>query len=658
MKIVLIAPYPKMTQDAQEVCRMYGERVEIVQGRMEEGVRAARRAVADGASVLISRGGTYLRIAEQISLPAVEIAVTPTDVLRALKEARGQGKKFGVAGFMNVIGGMKEWRDLLNVPVVPIEIFDDGEHARREIRRAVVQEGVDCLLGDTSVQKLAAEFRLPYVLIESGKESIWDAVQEAKRIFAARMAEREVHASLRTALDRVHQGLLVIERGSVQFANQTVLQLVGRDTCAGLDIHSCLPDSLCRWLEQPEEGRESEVIQVGSRLWLVDCHTLLEPDAQFVSLSPVDDIESMEERVRQKRADAGHVARYTFDDLYGSSRLLRSIVGRAIHFAQSESSVLIMGETGTGKEMLAQSIHNASGRSSGPFVAVNCAALPEQLLESELFGYDEGAFTGARRGGKSGLFELAHGGTIFLDEIGETPPQVQQRLLRVLQERKVMRIGGERVISVDVRVVAATNQPLWQWVQEGRFRKDLFFRLDVLRLNTVPLRDRPEDIPELLEHLVYTSWYQYKGVGPRPWIDSAIFSRLQSYHWPGNVRELQNMVEYLLATSPQGRIGLEAVEEWMKQKALPADHSVFHPASLFSQPAVEDPNRTPMPQSSMEQIERWAIERALAYSHGDLTKASQRLQLSRTTLWRKIKQWQSQEGENVSGESADGTEFA
>ncbi|RIV17090.1 PAS domain-containing protein, partial [Alicyclobacillaceae bacterium I2511] len=218
------------------------------------------------------------------------------------------------------------------------------------------------------------------------------------------MAEREVHASLRTALDKIHQGLLVIERGRVQFANQTVLRLVGRDTCVGLDISSCLPESLCQWIEQMEVGRESEVMQVGSRLWLAERHTLLEPGAQFVSLSPVEDIESMERRVRQKRGDTGNVARYTFDDMYGTSRNMRSIVGRAIHFAQSESSVLIMGETGTGKEMLAQSIHNASGRANEPFVAVNCAALPEQLLESELFGYDEGAFTGARRGGKPGLF--------------------------------------------------------------------------------------------------------------------------------------------------------------------------------------------------------------------------------------------------------------
>ncbi|RIV20216.1 hypothetical protein D2Q93_11935 [Alicyclobacillaceae bacterium I2511] len=270
---------------------------------------------------------------------------------------------------------------------------------------------------------------------------------------------------------------------------------------------------------------------------------------------------------------------------------------------------------------------------------------------------------------RQGLFELAQGGTLFLDEIGETPHSAQQRLLRVLQERKVMRIGGDRMIPVDVRVVAATNQPLWQWVQEGRFRQDLFFRLDVLRLNTVPLRDRLEDLPELLERLVYAVWVQHKGMGPRPWIDPAIFRVLKTYQWPGNVRELQNMVEYLLAVRPQGRIDLESVQEWMTQKNLPAEGSrVSSVTQIFVSDAGGGLVRelgdrsvgdvVPQLQSSMEQIERWAIERALVASNGDLTKAAQWLSLSRTTIWRKIKQWQQREGNGGPKEPADGTEFA
>jgi transcriptional regulator with PAS, ATPase and Fis domain len=395
-------------------------------------------------------------------------------------------------------------------------------------------------------------------------------------------------------------------------------------------------------------------LQLGAKLWFVERYPLLDDGRFFITLHLVDDIETIERRVRQRRAGTGHVARYTFDDLVGQSPAMRFVISRATQFAQADSSVLIVGETGTGKEMLAQSIHNASTRAQGPFVGVNCAALPEQLLESELFGYEEGAFTGAKRGGKPGLFELAHGGTLFLDEIGETSLHVQQRLLRVLQERQVMRIGGERLISVDVRVVAATNQPLWRFVQEGKFRKDLFFRLDVLRLNTIPLRERREDIPDLTEHMLYQLWYQRKGVGVRPRLDPAIFPLLQAYDWPGNVRELQSMLDYLLATQVQGKIGVEAIEEWVEQKALPpvagtVDSATSSEGAFRSKlepydapDAKQSVALAQLPGRTMEEIERWAIERTLAETSGDMTRAAQMLGISRTTLWRKMKQWQTE----------------
>lgn len=191
----------------------------------------------------------------------------------------------------------------------------------------------------------------------------------------------------------------------------------------------------------------------------------------------------------------GFQAAYSFKDICGGSSSIDQCIRYAKRYAHTDLTVLLLGETGSGKEMFAQSMHNASSRRNGPFVAVNCAALPEGILESELFGYDEGAFTGARRSGKMGLFELSHNGTIFLDEIGEMPMSLQSRLLRVLQERRVMRLGGDRVFPVNIRIFAATNQNLIELVQKHKFREDLFYRLNVLTLKIPPLRERPRDIP-------------------------------------------------------------------------------------------------------------------------------------------------------------------
>lgn len=644
MKIVLVAPYNEMVQDAQEVCRMYGELIDIVVGKMGSGLRAAKRAVEDGAGVVISRGGTWTLLSEALSIPVVEIAVTPYDVLRALQKARNYGNKIGIAGFSNVINSMSEWSTMLNVDVVPIEIQDDTERTKRRVHEALERVHVDCLIGDMTTVEYAKELGIPCVLIESGKEAIWDAIQESKRIMAARMAERKTFDSVNSALNSVREGLLVLENGTVQFANQVVHKMIGRDDCVGLPACQCLPSALIKFIEQPDES-STDVIQIGSKLWYVQKKVSSETANWFIAFHEVENIECIERHVRSRLAEGGHEARYVFDDLYGQSLKMRKIISKSIHFAQTDSSVLIVGETGTGKEVLAQSIHNASARANGPFVAVNCAAFSEQLLESELFGYAEGAFTGAKRGGKPGLFELAHRGTIFLDEIGETTLHVQQRLLRVLQERRVMRIGGERVIPIDVRVIAATNKPLWQFVQQGKFRQDLFFRLDVLRINTVPLRQRLEDIPELVERLLHQSWYKRKGVGVRPRIDPSILPRLQQYHWPGNVREVQNMVEYLLAINTQGCIGPNEIDEWFAQKALvdfenvkdetetDTDTSKFNVVHYTKQ-------EERLIGKSMEEIEKWVIEKTLEQTDGDMTKAAAMLGVSRTTLWRKAKQWE------------------
>jgi transcriptional regulator with PAS, ATPase and Fis domain len=255
------------------------------------------------------------------------------------------------------------------------------------------------------------------------------------------------------------------------------------------------------------------------------------------------EIEKLEHNYRAKLLSKGLIAKYTFEDICCKSSSFQKVVQIARKVASSNSTVLLLGETGTGKELLAQAIHNASPRRWSSFVGVNFAAISESLLESELFGYEEGAFTGARKGGHIGLFEQAHKGTIFLDEIGDASHAIQNRLLRVLQERQVMRLGGTRVIPIDIRVIAATNQNLDQMVQEGTFRADLYYRLNVLPIHLPPLRHRREDIPWLINRFIRKFCVELKR--PLFTVSNEGIKEMMNYHWPGNIRELENVIEYL-----------------------------------------------------------------------------------------------------------------
>ncbi len=250
-------------------------------------------------------------------------------------------------------------------------------------------------------------------------------------------------------------------------------------------------------------------------------------------------LEELEQsQIRRPAAQRGHVARHSFDDILTRNPRMQQLKETARRMAASNSSIVIYGRSGTGKELFAQSIHNASPRREAPFIAINCASIPENLLESELFGYSEGAFTGAKKGGKRGYFELAHRGTLFLDEIGEMDLGLQARILRVLQEKEITRVGGDSVIRVDVRILSASNKRLLDLVRQNRFREDLYYRLNVLSLEIPPLRDRREDVPLLLRHF-------QEQLGAVFSLTPAAWEFLGQYPWPGNVRELGNFVERL-----------------------------------------------------------------------------------------------------------------
>ncbi|WDV44969.1 sigma 54-interacting transcriptional regulator [Clostridiaceae bacterium M8S5] len=270
-------------------------------------------------------------------------------------------------------------------------------------------------------------------------------------------------------------------------------------------------------------------------------------DGAYAIIESFQSQENKQNMLRLQLANKGHIAKYNVNNIVGRSKEIEEVKSLIVRMGNSKSAVLITGESGTGKEIVAQAIHNASPIRDKHFVAINCAAISPNLLESELFGYESGAFTGALKGGKIGIFEFANNGTLFLDEIGEMPMELQARLLRVIQEKEVMRVGGNKIIKIDVRIVAATNKNLYEQVEKGQFRKDLYYRLNVLPINLPPLRDRVEDLEVLIEHIKSKEGYDFK-------ISDSVMRFLKGYKWDGNIRELINCIEYF------DNIGTEVIE--------------------------------------------------------------------------------------------------
>lgn len=322
--------------------------------------------------------------------------------------------------------------------------------------------------------------------------------------------------------------------GAEKILNRKSINLIGNSAC---DILSCVPFGEVR--ETKQEIR-SRLVTVNGEYVNLNITPVIKAEnymGAFAVLQRFKEEEQKQHELRRQLLNKGHKAKYTFDDILGESGAIKKIKEIAKKMAKTNSAVLITGESGTGKELFAHAVHNYSDRKDYPFVAVNCAAIPENLLESELFGYEEGAFTGAKKGGKIGLFEFAHMGTLFLDEIEGMSPALQIKLLRVIQEKEIMKIGGDKVINIDVRIIAATNEELRKLVKENKFRKDLYYRINTLPIMIPPLREREDDVYLLLERFKTEIGADFK-------FTPKAKEAFKMYNWEGNIRELKNYVEF------------------------------------------------------------------------------------------------------------------
>lgn len=343
---------------------------------------------------------------------------------------------------------------------------------------------------------------------------------------------------MKTVLNQLSEGIVLANKdGKITVCNNSALKMF--DMMEGIlnkNIYDVFGDDFKIVLQK--KTLKDEVFRFGNRYLNINkrmINYLGMENGILINIREITEIKKLEQNLSSKLRERGQIARYSFKDILTQSSNMKECIRIAKKIADSDLTVLITGESGTGKELLAQSIHNESKRKNQPFIAVNCAAMPENLLESELFGYDRGAFIGALKEGKKGLFEAANNGTIFLDEIGDMPLHLQTRLLRILQEKQVMRIGSDKVIDIDIRVVAATNKNLHNLIERGDFREDLYYRINVLPILIPPLRERKEDVMLLLKHFLKNK-YEFS-------IEAKKI--IEEYNWPGNIRELMNISSYI-----------------------------------------------------------------------------------------------------------------
>ena len=630
--VALIAPYPEMSDLARTIVRKFEKPILIEVGDLQEGLKKGRGLVEKGTEVIISRGGTAQLLKQELMIPVVEIQVTTYDILGALQRVSNRSQKIGIIGFGNVIYGSDKLAGLLDLDLMVFTVQKE-EEVPEKIEEARKKK-IDIIIGDKVVVSHANQMGYPSILIESGKESILQSFHEAYRILeVVRSEAQKSHQYLSTlnqlkaVLDSVDDQIVILDASDrIQSCNPAALRIFKKEEgqIKGSPLFLYPADPLTE-MKKKLTPQRNYVAFVQGKYLLLD-YLPIETDGEKIGTlivgRSISKLQQAERKIRNELYLKGHVARYVFADILGEDESFLKVIRRAKSFSSSTSTILILGETGTGKEMFAQGIHNERFGSERPFVAINCATLPEPLLESELFGYAPGAFTGARKEGKKGLFELAHGGTLLLDEISELSFNLQSRLLRVIEEREVQPIGDDRVIPVEVRIIATTNRDLSAEVDEKRFRGDLFYRLNVLQLNVPPLRERGKDAYSLFRHFIL----RLNPKCPKRHVfNKEVEGTLGEHSWPGNVRELRNLVERLAHLTENFTKNLEEVPDWIREE-------LQRPRGI-KKPDIE-PEAKNLNLKELEQLYIKKISESSPIKKTDLAKL---LGISRTTLWKKMK---------------------
>lgn len=610
--VLFVAPTVEIMETAEKVIKEKRYDIPIVRAY-------DRRAVKDisaykDALVLISRGGIAEELKRIPEKTVVEVNASVNDILISVEKLMHKGcRNIGIIMRENILHNLMHDFQLgdIRIYVRPCNSYEQIETITSMLLKNNIIDGVaGCGHAVTYAQSLG----ICTEDVQSGEKSVLKAIEDALVILETKKLEALQLERLNAVVKNIQEGVIVLnDTYHPVFFNELAEKIFAAETLVEWKT------KIIPYIQHYDGEKLIEINQYKILFRLVRLPVNQGIENTVMIFQEVKAIEQSEQKVRASLYQKGFYAKRYFTDITTSSEKMGRLKNVAEKFAKTDANILIYGETGTGKEVLAQSIHNGSLRSKQPFVSVNCASLPPNLIESELFGYVDGAFTGARKSGKKGLFELAHKGTIFLDEIGELPLDIQGRLLRVLQEHEIMKVGDDKILPLDIRVVCATNKNLKEMVKKGLFREDLYYRIHVLKLRLPALRERKEDILPLLK------FYFDKFSKGAVWDDISspeIERMLINYWWNGNIRELRNVAEVLACCYEQD-IKEETITEVLD-------------LSVESEPKKYQSDKIQLPLGiTLKKAEQEIIQQML--KHYSPEEVCARLGISRVTLWRKNK---------------------
>ncbi|MBV7272980.1 sigma 54-interacting transcriptional regulator [Clostridium sp. PL3] len=584
-------------------------------------IEIARQFVDEGTKIIIARGRNLELLRQNINTILIDVRYTYEDMYFSLKNAKQHSDKIAYIGFNLAYDVAAKFKSIskenfLLIDPQPVSDID-------EIVKKYSTNGIKVFIGGITVANAAKKYGVKNVMIEVDETSLEIALNEAISLLNYELERRKNYETIKQVLNSTTEGIIGIDQYSqISYINDRAKKFLS-DENNNLLIDEIVNLPIINNTIKQGTAKYNELLEIGNNSLVLSSRPLKIDNKVFgavASIQKSDYVQNAEKEIRKKLNPKGHIAKKNFSDIIGESKVLTTTIEKAKKFAKSSSTILITGPSGAGKEIFAQSIHNYSDRRNEPFVAINCAALPKSILESELFGYVKGAFTGARPEGKAGIFELAHNGTVFLDEVGETSQDIQAKLLRVIQEKEIIRIGDDKVIPVDVRIISATNKNLLERIEKNKFREDLYYRLCVLELKLPSLEERKEDIPLLIKHFISNN-------APNIKITKEALMLLSDLPYNGNIRHLQNIVERLIVMCENNIIDNYLVSQVLDLKPTDSEKRFLQP---FSE---EQDDETP----ELIKIENQLIKDALKKYNGNKTKVAKELGMSYTTLWRRLK---------------------